>query len=265
MSRSTPGAILSCVLALTLGVSTPAAAQQAVGVDSAKVALPLTPARWSRFTTSQGTWISLDVSPDGRTIAFDLLGDLYTIPITGGKATRLTNGMAYDMQPRFSPDGSKLVYVSDQSGDDNLHLINADGRDQRQLTFDRGGSWLSPDWSPDGEYIVGSKGQADAFSLFPIEQLWMVNIRGGIGFKVTDAPGGTRMLGPSFSPDGRYIWYAQRQGQWQYNAIFPQYQIAVYDRDGGTRTTMTSRFGSAIRPAVSPDGKWLAYATRQDT
>src|ERR1041385_2161306 len=151
MPRSHLGAALSFLLALATAVPAPARAQQSVGVDSSKVALPLTPARWARFTTSQGTWISLDVSPDGGTIAFDLLGDLYTIPITGGHATRLTNGLASDMQPRFSPDGKSLVYVSDQSGDDNLHLIGVDGRNQRQLTFDRGGSWLSPDWSPDGE------------------------------------------------------------------------------------------------------------------
>lgn len=265
MPRSHHGAALVSLLALATVVPTPARAQQAVGVDSASVALPLTPARWARFTTSQGTWISLDVSPDGRTIAFDLLGDLYTIPITGGHATRLTKGLAYDMQPRFSPDGKTLVYVSDQSGDDNLHLIGADGQGQRQLTFDRGGSYLSPDWTPDGDYIVTSKGAADAWSLFSIEQLWMVNVHGGIGLPLTDAPGGLRMLGASVTPDGRYIWYAQRQGQWQYNAIFPQYELAVYDREGGTRTTMTNRYGSAFRPAVSPDGKWLAYATRQDT
>ena len=265
MPRSHLGAAWTFLLALALAVPATARAQQSVGVDSSKVALPLTPARWARFTTSQGTWISLDVSPDGQTIAFDLLGDLYKIPITGGHATRLTSGLAYDMQPRFSPDGKTLVYVSDQSGDDNLHLIGIDGSGQRQLTFDRGGSWISPDWSPDGEYIVGSHGAADAYSLFPIEQLWMVNVHGGIGLPLTEAPGGLRMLGASFTPDGRYIWYAQRQGQWQYNAIFPQYELAVYDREGGTRTTMTSRFGSAFRPAVSPDGKWLAYATRQDT
>ena len=66
--------------------------------------LPLEPARWARFTTSEGTWISLDVSPDGQTIVFDLLGDLYTIPAQGGTAARLTHGIAHDMQPRFSPD-----------------------------------------------------------------------------------------------------------------------------------------------------------------
>ncbi|HEV8612277.1 MAG TPA: hypothetical protein VGQ73_02130, partial [Gemmatimonadales bacterium] len=62
-----------------------------------KPGLPLQPDRYATFTTSKGTWISLDVSPDGQSIVFDLLGDLYTLPITGGKATRLTSGIAHDM------------------------------------------------------------------------------------------------------------------------------------------------------------------------
>jgi Tol biopolymer transport system component len=72
------------------------------------------------------------------------------------------------------------------------------------------------------------------------------------------------MLGAAFGPDPRYVWFAQRQGAWQYNAQFPQYQIAVYDRETGTRTAMSSRYGSAFRPALSPDGKWLAYGSRHD-
>ena len=89
--------------------------------------LPLEPARWARFTTNEGTWISLDVSPDGQTIVFDLLGDLYTMPVTGGAATRLTSGMGHDMQPRFSPDGERIAFVSDRSGDNNVWLLPAGG------------------------------------------------------------------------------------------------------------------------------------------
>ena len=110
-------------LALLLAPAFPAAtslAAQASSGSTAAVTLPLKTARTHRFTATEGTWLSLDVSPDGQTIVFDLLGDLYTLPIGGGKATRITSGMGYDVQPRFSPDGKRVVFVSDRSGGENL-------------------------------------------------------------------------------------------------------------------------------------------------
>ena len=86
--------------------------------------LPLIPTRPLKFTTDEGTWMSLDVSPDGRTIVFDLLGDIYTVPMGGGSATRITSGSGFDGQPRFSPDGKSIVFVSDRTGSENLYLVN---------------------------------------------------------------------------------------------------------------------------------------------
>ncbi len=222
--------------------------------------LPLEPARWAQFTTSEGTWISLDVSPDGQTIVFDLLGDLYTIPAQGGTAARLTHGIAHDMQPRFSPDGQEIVFVSDRSGDDNVWLMAADGSDVRPLTKGVGSAYVSPEWAPDGNYIVVSR-QAP---LQGLEKLWLYHKRGGTGINMTPGSAGMRILGPAFGPDERYVWYGRRNGAWSYNAVLPQYQIGVYDREAGTHTTMSSRYGSAFRPALSPDGNWLTFGTRHD-
>jgi len=254
---------LACLLATFALLIVPALPAQQADSTGADGGLPLEPARWARFTTSEGTWISLDVSPDGSTIVFDLLGDLYTLPMAGGTATRITDGIAHDMQPRFSPDGTHIVFVSDRSGDDNVWIAGADGTDARQITKDGGiaSGFLSPVWTPDGNYIVVSRSALGG----GLEKLWLYHIRGGTGIRLTQAPGGIRLLGPAFGPDPRYVWYAQRFNSWQYNAVLPQYQLGVYDRETGSMTTMTSRYGSAFRPALSPDGKWLAYGTRHDS
>ncbi len=249
------------VVALLLAALMPVHLFAAPGAstDTTKKGLPLQQARTARFTTTTGTWISLDVSPDGQTIVFDLLGDLYTVPIVGGQATPLTRGLAHDMQPRYSPDGKWIVFVSDRSGDDNVWLLSADGRDTVQLTTGEDNSYLSPDFTPDGNYVVVSKS-----TVFGLEKLWLYHVKGGRGLELTPGPGGLKINGLTMGPDERYIWYAFRSGPWQYNAVFPQYQLGIYDRETGTRTTMSSRFGSAFRPAISPDGKWLTYGTRHD-
>jgi Tol biopolymer transport system component len=112
--------------------------------------------------------MSLDVSPDGQTIVFDLLGDLYTMPIAGGKAKAITSGLAFDAQPRFSPDGKKIVFVSDRSGGDNVWTLSVDLKDTTQITMGNNNLYASPDWSPDGNYMVFSRspGLGGAAKLF---------------------------------------------------------------------------------------------------
>ncbi|MEZ4457063.1 MAG: hypothetical protein R2882_11025 [Gemmatimonadales bacterium] len=229
------------------------------GLLRAQDSLPLTPTRVAKFTTTKGTWTSLDVSPDGRTIVFDLLGDLYTIPVTGGTATRITSGLGYDAQPRFSPDGKRITFISDRSGGDNIYIANADGSGIRRVTYGAQGWYVSPEWMPDGKYLVASAASGNFGSL----KLTMYDVEGGTGIRLTRDPGGTAYFGAAPSPDGRYIYYASRLGSWQYNAAMPQFQVGVYDRNAGTTTTLTSRYGSGMRPAISPDGKMLVYGSRE--
>jgi len=121
--------------------------------------LPLKPQRKINFTTNEGTWTSVDISPDGKTIAFDLMGDIYTIPITGGKATQVTKGLAFDAHPRYSPDGKKLLFTSDRSGSENLWYIDFEKKDTVQLTKEHDQNFPSATWTPDGDYVVYSKGR----------------------------------------------------------------------------------------------------------
>ncbi len=240
-----------------LWAQTPAAAGAA-----ARNTLPLKVARTETFTTTKGTWISLDVSPDGQTIVFDLLGHLYTMPASGGTATAITSGLAYDAQPRFSPDGKRIVFVSDRSGGDNLWTISLDKSDTVQLTKGNDNLYVSPEWTPDGKYIVASK----SGGLGGTAKLWLYNVDGGTGVALLpQAPAQLKTVGAAFGNTGRYIWYAARQGDWQYNAIGAQYQLYVYDRENSKTSQMSTRGGSAFRPALSPDGKFLVYATRENT
>jgi len=256
-------ALAAMSLLLLSALVTPAAAQEKPEKENdkeEKKGLPLEPTRTLRFTAESGTWISLDVSPDGSQIVFDHLGDLYLLPIAGGAATRLTEGLSFDAQPRFSPDGSRVVYISDRSGAENVWVISTDGADTLQITKGKQNEYASPEWTPDGDYVVASKVEG----LFGPAKLWLYHVDGGTGTALVKEPDELKTMGATFGPDQRYIWFAERTGNWQYNAIFPQYQLAVYDRETGRRTRMSARYGSAFRPAISPDGRWLVYGSRLD-
>ncbi len=260
-----PKFLLGALSLVTIASAATTSAVDAQTPPAAKpVALPLKAERTHTFTTSKGTWLSLDVSPDGQTIVFDLLGDLYTLPIAGGKAARITSGMAYDVQPRYSPDGSRIVFVSDRSGGDNVWHMKADGSDTTQLTTGNNNLYVSPEFTPDGKYIVASK----SGGLGGVAKLWMYHVDGGSGLPLTTepaAPANLKMLGAAFGKDPRYTWFAARTGDWQYNALGPQYQLYVWDKESGRTSQMTTRFGSGFRPTLSPDGQYLVYGTRFET
>ncbi|CAE7476719.1 tolB [Symbiodinium microadriaticum] len=203
--------------------------------------------------------MSIDVSPDGNTIVFDMLGDLYTLPMSGGTATRLTSGMAFDSHPRFSPDGKSVAYISDKSGGENLWRINLEDKEETQISKGATNMMQSADWTPDGDYLVASKGGVRRLGL---PKLWLFHKDGGSGKKMISEPDRLKTVEPAVSPDGRYIWHSRRMGAWQYNARMPQYQLAIYDRENGTTETMTSRYGSAFTPTLSSDGKYLVYGSR---
>ena len=163
------------------------------GADSAGgrgAGLPLNPQKKLAFTTDEGTWLSLDVSPDGSKIVFELLGDIYSIPMAGGKATRLTSGQAFDAQPHYSPDGKSIVFVSDRSQSDNLWIMNADGSNVHALTREMDQKYQSPTYTPDGKYVVVSKGN-DLY-------MYYANGAGGQGFRLTgDSAAGGRGAAPA--------------------------------------------------------------------
>ena len=238
--------------------------------------LPLEVAEVLEFEVEEGTWMSLDVSPDGKTLVFDLLGDIYTLPIEGGAATRIVGGTSFESQPRLSPDGRTIALLSDRSGVENLWLVDADGSNPRAVSKDketksRPQLMASPSWTTNGEYLLVSRSR-------PPERtygLFLYHRDGGAGARVgppppkdePPSPGQPPIqppnkMGAVASPDGRYLYYAERRGAFNYNAQFPIWQIVRFDRETGETATVTNAQGSALRPLLSPDGNSLVYASR---
>lgn len=246
---------LTLVLHLNFSNAQEASDKKADSTKKATKELPLEPERNIKFTTNSGTWISVDVHPDGSTIIFDMMGDLYTIPITGGTATRVTEGMPYDVHPRYSPDGKSIVFISDKSGSDNVWTMDLETKEQKQLTKDNNKYHVAADWSPDGDYIVGTRGRRNI-------KPFILHKDGGAGAGILSKPAGRKLIDPAFSADGKYLYFSSRFGAWNYNAQLPQYQILSYNRDNGDTETITTRYGSAFTPTLSNDGKWMVYGSR---
>jgi Tol biopolymer transport system component len=227
--------------------------------------LPLKPDRELRIKTEEGTWLSLDVSPDGKTIVFDMLGDLFTLPIAGGRATPLTSGMSLDAQPRYSPDGKRIVFLSDRDGETNIWIVNSDGSSPVQLTHteSRSISYVSPEWSPDGSSIVVSRGQTGAET--PGFVLYEVNVDSGAGKPLSTSVKGD-YLGPAFGSDPRFVFAALRRPfvDWAQTDAF--WQLIRLDRsDNSVRLETSPKRGNVgFRPLLSPDGRYLVYGSNND-
>ncbi len=240
--------------------------------------LPLQPTRHVEFDTTQGTWMSLDLSPDGRTLVFDLLGDLYTLPVAGGEARRLTSGLPFDSQPVYSPDGASIAFLSDRSGAENVWIARADGTQPRQISFqDDHNTLISPEWSTDGRtiYVQHHQSEGNAFELWS----YRVDVPGPkqvtLPFRAKPDQGSEswrHVLGATPSADGKYLYFAAHVGDFDYAKV-PEWTIRRLNLATGAENTIVSAprsprpdlsLGTAFRPRIAPDGRTLVYATRFD-
>ncbi|MGH6786433.1 MAG: amidohydrolase family protein, partial [Novosphingobium sp.] len=224
------------------------------------------------LSVDQGTWMNLDVSSDGQTLAFDLLGDIYTMPIAGVTPTRIAEGLAYETQPRFSPDGKRIAFTSDRGGGDNIWLMNRDGSDKRQVTKEDFRLLNQPSWSPDGRFIVAKKHFTTQRSLGTGE-VWLFHVSGGAGVPLVKKPDEKHQkeLGePIFAPDGKHVYFTRNitaGGTFQYaqDSNAGAFAIERYDLDTGETERVAGGEGGAVRPTPSPDGKKLAFVRREHT
>ena len=228
------------------------------------------------FATSDGTWMATDISPDGRWIYFDLLGHIYRMDAHGGSAECLTqgSGVALNFQPRVSPDGRTIAFVSDRGGQNNLWLMDADGAHPRAVFTDLNVRVVEPAWTPDGQFIIVRR-EAIPVSGRPAtggNGLWMYHRDGGEGTELVAASGRAGPAWPSVSGDGRFLYYhttmpdvrdEEPLSGLQQIRRFEFRTGQVIDITAGESTGPASNrisSGGGVAPEVSPDGRWLAFA-----
>ncbi|MXV15400.1 amidohydrolase family protein [Hufsiella ginkgonis] len=228
---------------------------------------PSGPSKSVSFNTDEGTWMNLDVSPDGKDIVFDLLGDIYKIPAAGGKAALLAGGLAFEVQPRYSSDGKYISYTSDKDGGDNIWVMNADGSNKHAVTKETFRLLNNAVWIPGTQYLVARKHFTGTRSLGAGE-LWMYHITGGDGVQLTKRKNDQQDQGePEVSPDGKFVYFSEDVSPgpfFQYNKD-PNgeiYNIRRLNRETGEFETIAGGQGGAVRPQISPDGKMLAFVRR---
>lgn len=235
--------------------------------DEWKVSEPALPHQETKISTDEGTWMSVDVSPDGSLIVFDLLGDIYTLPMAGGKATLIREGHAFEVQPRFSPDGRQISFTSDAGGGDNIWVMAIDGSEVRQVTKEDFRLLNNAVWSADGNYLYVRKHFTSQRSAGAGE-IWMYHKSGGKGIQLVEKKNEQQDIGePWASPDGKYVYYSEDVypgGFFQYNKDPNSqiYAIKRYDLSKGKIERVTGGAGGAIRPVISHGGGRMAFIRR---
>lgn len=242
------------------------------GDDNSGYKVSEPPGEWQNIEidTKTTTWSFLDVSPSGQSFIFDMLGDIYSVPITGGDAKALTSGIPWNFQPSYNPAGDKIAFISDRGGADNIWVMDADGSNAQAVSDEEKHLLHNPAWSPDGQWISARKGFVSARSIAAGE-IWMYHYSGGQGVQLVERVGdknAQKTMGEAaYSPDGRYLYFSQDATEgmvWQYNkdSTGEIFVIKRLDLENGEIDVVTGGPGGAIRPVPSPDGKKLAFIKR---
>jgi Tol biopolymer transport system component len=250
---------LSCLSLIALMIAQPVLAQ---GWDITNTGQPTTEAD---FTVSEGTWMTVAVSPDDKTMVFDMLGDIYSMPITGGAATPILDGMAMQRSPRFSADGKHLLYISDISGSDNVWMSDPDGKNARQITHETTSQMSGPAFGPQGT-IAAARMDATVPHLHNSE-LRLYDPAGGAGRLLAKPTSGENVHEVAFSPDGRYAYYTEKVTGPSASHVYidgnhMNYAIMRRDLQSGQTEELIKGFGGATTPILSRDGKKIAFVRR---
>ena len=231
---------------------------------------PAFPLNEINIKSNELTWASLDVTPDGKHIVFDTLGDIFISSIEGGDAQPLTQDFAWNIHPAVSPNGKQIAFISDRDGLSNVWVMNTDGTELRQVTKEKDNIIHAPKWSPDGEYILVTKGIMSSRSI-PAGEIWMYHHTGGTGLAIKKRVNGLKdqknIADPAFSHDGQYIYFTQDiTGGFRFNynrdPLTSIFAITRINRENGEEERFISGTGGAVVPTPSPDGRYVAFIRR---
>ena len=239
----TPLLALAMVSAVTV-----LAAQQPSRPVARRTAAPAAPATLD-VTVREGTSMSVAISPDGRTLATDMQGSIWIVPVSGGAMTRITDVFNDARQPVWSPDGRTIAFFAFRDGGYDLWAINPDGSNQRKLTWgafdDR-----EPIYSRDGTRIAFSSDRGSAFG--SDYNIWILDTRTGAFTQITRGPSEDYM--PTWSPDDREIAFASNRegngGVW-----------AVNVETGAERMVRIVGGARVDAPSWGPGGQLLYHVT----
>ncbi len=232
------------------------------------------PTRVINYTVDEGTWVSLDLSPDGQTMVFELVGDIYKMASAGGEAVPVVTGLAFQSQPRYSPDGKSIAYVSDESGSDNIWVADTDGSNAQNISKFSRPFFISPEWAPDGKMIyatvVDGQGIRSGGTTKGEAELWRFEVSTGKGEKVianANGPGSPLIssaapgpYGAHISPDGNYLYYTSVRPRAYGVRLGAVSHIVKRNLTTHVDERLWLEGANAMKPAISPDGRWLVYA-----
>lgn len=227
------------------------------------------------FTTTEGTWTSVDVSPDGTWIVFDLLGHIYRMPIAGGTAECLTqsSGIAINVQPRISPDGRSVAFISDRKGQMNVWVMDSDGRNPLPVLLDTRNEYRWPGWTTDSRFVFAVR--RPPFTVTGFNSLMLLSRDGGRGVELLKGENGRNPYRASVSADGRFIYYdvytsAPNVGRGRTDVLRGAIQLHRLTLATGLVTPLTAgeieqgnadhpSSGGAYAAEPSPNGRFLAF------
>jgi Tol biopolymer transport system component len=209
---------------------------------------PAPPPAHIDVTVHEGTSMSVAVAPDGRTLAVDLQGSIWTLPASGGPATRITDIFNDARQPAFSPDGKWIAFFAYRDGGYDLWAIAPDGSNQHKLTWgafdDR-----EPIWSHDGTRVAFSSDRGNP--LGSDYNIWTLDMRTGEFRQLTKNPADDYM--PTWSPDDKEIAFASTRDDGQ--AVWA---VNVAD---GTERKAAGAGGRVDAPSWGAGGQLLYHVT----